>query len=113
MSYQVKNNKVVLEDGRELTFDYSIGQTLDYGGEVFLVRLDVPRGTWYNKNVFGVDPREGIRWQLPDTFGREKSVPVGGMHREGELVILGTWTGWWMSVDPKTGQIMEKQHQLR
>ena len=73
-TYSIHGNAIQLSSGQRLSFDYPIAQT-ENAGEIIVIRLDVPRGSKYNENVFGVSSQGELLWQVQEKKYTESDSP--------------------------------------
>jgi hypothetical protein len=63
-----------------------------------------------DENVFGVNPADGkIVWRIPKEEFPHKVNSYVNMWREGDNLGLGNSTGYTITADPQTGEILKKE----
>jgi len=63
-----------------------------------------------NQNVFGVDRKGTVIWQVQARKYRLSDSPFSGIGTEGGLARLYNWDGTVLCVDPLTGEVLETDY---
>ncbi len=106
--YSYEGCLLQLKGRRQLQFDYPIGEVLEFG-EVIVVRLEVPVGTVYNENVFGVSCDGKVVWQVEKREWVRRESPYTGLSRKEKMVCLYNYEGFLVCLDPFTGQVIKEE----
>lgn len=88
-----------------MNFEYPILQTTEVD-EVIVVCLDVPRDRKMNENVYAVDHRGMLLWQVKPTKHVYENSSYVGVTTTGKLARLFNWDGMVYEVNPKTGEVV-------
>jgi hypothetical protein len=113
--YEIKETKIIFDNGIIINFDYPIGGVADYG-DVIVVRLEIPyqiRDIIFNENVFGVSVSGKILWQIKPQYPKTKKVYYGSLDKEDQYAVVANWLGLVLYLDPYTGNIVKREEQLR
>ncbi len=108
MSFRIDKNKLVLENGKIVAFDFPIEQTIEVAGTM-VVALDVPADRSMTENVFGVSSEGSIIWQI-ERIAETATYPVNSytaLRKDGlDRIIAFNWNGTDVIVDLKTGKVL-------
>jgi hypothetical protein len=107
--FTVERQKIVFDSGKDITFAHTIAKTIDCDKAV-VVMLDVPQGTIFNENVFGVSPDATILWQVPKEEYVYADSPYTDIKLAKDTVVHYNWDGLRLTVEPATGKILEKDY---
>ena len=90
-SYQTRKNVLTIGND-EIPFNYQINEVLEVFNMV-IVRLESPKDTVFNENVFGVSRTEKkIIWQVPNLdYRSEINCPFVGMKFINNQLYLNNW----------------------
>lgn len=106
--HKVKSGELLLANGRTVSFDYPIRQTLNFPN-VIIVLLNIPTGKIFNENVFGVSCDGEVLWQVaPQRYLGDDS-PYTGMNYEDDKAGLYNWDSTLYVVEPLTGELISKR----
>ena len=123
-----KSNGLMLDTGVSLAFNYPVQEVLEVG-EIVVVLLD-SLGTKQplpgvkaninaakSRNVFGISKVDGkVLWQIATTNDANKELDnpyVGmGMNEDGSLLV-GSWAGIVVALDPLTGREVAQQRWVK
>ncbi len=120
---QFSENKLVLDGGREITFNYAVWEIVDFDSvAVVLLKTLAKTGplpgvnadvnATKGQNVFGISKADGeVLWQImeiwvsPPPPGESKEMPYVGLRRGTDgTVSATTWSGVSVYLDPLTGK---------
>lgn len=107
MNLQIRDNVVILPNGKEVRFEHAVAQTVDFPDAV-VIRLKIPSGANLNENVFGISIEGQLLWQIAKEEHVYSQSPYTGMTREGDNVRLFNWDGLELVVHPRTGKIVSR-----
>jgi len=106
--YRIEGNAVVFTNGRRKQFDNAIADAVDFD-EVLVVRL-MPEPFRTNENVYGLDYKGNVLWQIPERPQIQGLSPYVGLWRKDTGYIEAfNWNGYTIVLDPKMGSIMTEQ----
>lgn len=92
-------------NGQPVSLPLSVAECVDIG-EVVAVRLDVPAGQVFNRNVFLVGGDGEIRWQIHESpHGTAADSPFMSLWVEEGTLAVGNWNGVDYDVDLVSGNI--------
>ncbi len=112
MTYSIEGKKVSLSNGNVASFAYEVADALDFpDAQIVAVRLKIPTKAEFNENVFGLDYNGVIRWKIPETRHVYADSPYVGMRRSGSRLEADNWDGLVLTLDPKTGTILDQTYQ--
>jgi len=112
--YTVNENKLILRNGRIVTFDYPIieKEVVMIDG-LIIVTLEKPPKVIYNNNVFAVNLIGEIVWRISfkkeQLFYQKDNCSFTGplINKKGQLVLCN-WCDTAFIVNPQTGEILDK-----
>lgn len=105
MKYVTSDGKLLVE-GRAISFPLRVAQVVELENG-YAVRLDVPPGTVFNRNVYLVDKLGHVSWQIaesPHDTVTDKPYMFILRSPNGELVA-SNWNGIDYTVDSRTGEV--------
>ncbi len=97
---------VLYFDGNQVRFLFPIAEGVGVY-DCVAVRLDVPAGQKFNRNVFLVERSGAVRWQIQESpHGTEDDKPFMNLllANDGSLVV-GNWNGIDYNIDLSSGII--------
>ena len=109
MSQFVASGDTLYVGGGKLLFAHRIAQ-VECFGTVAVVRLDVPPGTRYNENIFGVSSEAHLLWQVKKEPRVYEDSPYTNLSRKGELAVASNWDGCTVVLEPQSGSVVEKSY---
>ena len=110
INYKINDEQltVVSSDSiKRVTFPFKVKQVEKFD-DVLVVRLEIPMGTIFNENVFGVSAEGKVIWQIEKMSYVYEDSPFTGMGKEGHYAKLCNWDGTDLLVNPNTGEIAKK-----
>jgi hypothetical protein len=109
--FRISNNQILFTNGKVIEFDYPIWErftlVIDF---TIIILLDIPSGTLYNENVFGLSTTGNFLWQIDITGQplREKFCQfVGSFINESGQLVLFNWCDKAFIVNQITGKILD------
>lgn len=105
-NYHISGNKLIFEEGHVVEFDFPVLKTLIINQSIIIL-LNVPGKKGYNQNIFAVNFRGKIIWQI------ERSADLDGIGdcpfvsveiNKSELVCFA-WCGFRLTVNPASGKV--------
>jgi hypothetical protein len=105
------NNLLVLDENQvetRITFSHPIADVLEFQS-IAVVMLAPKVKSGFNENIYGVDYRGNIVWQIHKREYVYEDSPYTGIIKEEEKVRLFNWDGAELSVDPLTGRILNEK----
>ena len=103
----IKGNQIVLASRLSVAFTFTIGDAIDFGN-VVVVRLEIPRGTIFNENVYGIGPDGRIIWQIQPEYPPTWDGAWGGLEDRGGQAVLSNSESKILFVDPATGNVTQR-----
>ena len=111
MSYTISGKRLILENGKEIIFDYDIAHSIEASGMVVVV-LHPQRDICTPDNVYGVSADGSIIWQI-NTRGRfgmkQGSFFCGIAGEKNGIVYLFHYVGQRVQIDPRDGTILHSE----
>ncbi|MDQ3323476.1 MAG: hypothetical protein M3525_13755 [Acidobacteriota bacterium] len=107
-TYDVLDNKIIFQNGEEVTFDYPIGETLDFKDAIVL-RLKLPSGVIFNENVFGLSHNGKILWQISKQKHIDDDSPYTQLSYQNNKAGLYNWDASLYIIEPTTGKVIEER----
>src|ERR1700683_1581475 len=109
--YEIQKFKVVVNDS-EIVFENKIRKSLEIGNMLLLLMV-TPSGTFYNENVIGVSLTEKkIMWQIAKlkfkTLWGDTDCPYVDIKYHNGRLYLNNLCDTYLIVDPLTGDILER-----
>lgn len=125
---QFSENRLVLDSGSVVTFNYKVSEVLEFGDTAVVlletsgtksplpgVVADVT--TTKGSNVFGISKTDGrVLWQIvpvgisPGEVGEAVDAPYVAIYRKDDGVLrVGNWGGYSLYLDPATGKDVRKR----
>jgi hypothetical protein len=101
-------NRLVLANGREVTFDHPIAKVVSVGDKV-IVLLSVPLTALDNENVCGLSRTGEFLWQIEPRSAPGDNDPYVNLYASRGTVRLVSWSGFTREVDPATGTIVSER----
>ena len=104
--YTIDNNTIVI-NGKNVDFSNTIGEVVDFN-DIIIVRLIVPSGSKFNKNVFALTRDGCVLWQICESpHGGDINKPFMkiSISSSGEL-IAENWIGVNYKVDLNSGSLI-------
>ena len=99
-------NKGIYSNGQKvIEFEYPIDQIVVYK-KAIVVLLNHDFYKVNNENVFCIDHKGNLLWQVPSFEYIDKRSPFVGIRREGENVKLFNWSGEFVVIEPLSGKII-------
>lgn len=109
VSFHIEVNKLILGSGGIVTFKYPIKKVLD-ASNVVIVMLRPPIGVIFNENVYGVDYKGTILWQVPPQQHLDPESPYTDMSLTPDGHIgLYNWDAGFYIIEPLTGKIIAEK----
>ncbi len=108
----IEDKKIRLASGAEVAFPFPIGNAIEFG-DVTVVRLEPPRGTIFNENVYGLAPDGRILWQIQPEYPPTHPAAWRGLEASDGQVVLSNAESQVRYVDPKTGAITHREMSVR
>ena len=109
----IKGDDVILFDENQvekrIKFPHPIAEVLEFQN-IAIVMLAPKLKSAFNENVYGVDYKGNILWQIQQRKYVYEDSPYTGIIREGENVRLFNWDGAELIVDPSTGRILNEEY---
>ncbi|WP_430885869.1 hypothetical protein [Fusibacter sp. JL216-2] len=111
MNVTIDNNKIIVGEN-ECRFDHPI---LDYvhSDGVYIVVLNIPKGTKEIDNVYGVNENGKLIWKIQsvtDAFGIAENTPYISIRiDESDSVVVNNFFGMRYEVDPSDGTLKKKE----
>lgn len=112
IEYKVTGNKLSLNTGNSVTFDYPINEKkVLIVNDLIIVMLEIPTKVKYNENVFAISKLCKIVWRVSfnkeELFYQQDDCCFIGLkiNNEGQLVLFN-WCDTAFIVDPQTGTII-------
>lgn len=106
--YKISGNKVIFQNGEEITFGYPIGETLDFQ-DVIVIRLELPLGVVFNENVFGLSCDGEILWQISKQKHIGEDSPYTQLSYQNGKAGLYNWDASLYIVEPNTGEVIKER----
>ncbi len=107
IKYDLNEGALVLNQ-EEVNLPYPVVQVLDFNDFV-IVRVEPEISEIYNCNIFAVDGRGKIKWQITESpHGIEVDKPYTSISIMENKLIAGNWNGVDYVVDMKDGSIRTK-----
>jgi hypothetical protein len=107
MRHVVKGRKIELSSGRTATFNYPIKEIVETE-DAIVVRLDVPINRQLNENVYAIDHKGRLLWQIAPFERLLKNSAYVGISRVDNLVRAFNFDGLVYDLEPKTGEVVGK-----
>ncbi len=107
--FAIERERILFDNGKEIAFAQTITKALDFGNAI-VIMLDVPQGTIFNENVYGIDRDGNILWQVSKEKYVYEDSPYTDIQLAGNAVVLYNWDGLRLSVEPATGRILKKEY---
>jgi len=104
--YEIDLTSIRFANGKRFIFSGEIAEILDFE-ESIVVRLDENR-TAVRQNVFGLDYKGNLLWQLPLPVSFCAAAPYVRVSRHGGFVDAVNWDGHVLTVHPKAGRILNE-----
>jgi hypothetical protein len=102
--YEIDMRTIRFSNGKEHKFSSDIAEAIDFD-DTIVVRLDA-HPLAFIQNVFGLDYRGNLRWQIPQWTSFVTFRPYVGIYRQGENVEALNWDGHTVTLDPRRGFIL-------
>jgi hypothetical protein len=109
--YTVSGNDVHFNSGYVTHFPFPVGECVPFN-DVLVVRLEVPRDTIFNENIYGLDYSGNVIWQIKPVYPDTEDGTWGSIQHIGQIVVACNFRGLWMSIRQLTGEIIEIREQL-
>ncbi len=107
-TYNVLDNKIIFQNGKEVAFDYPIGETLDFQ-DVIVLRLKLPLEVIFNENVFGLSRDGKILWQISKQKHIDEDSPYTQLSYQNNKAGLYNWDASLYIVEPFSGKVIEER----
>ncbi len=108
MSHKIDSNRITLENGYSLDFEYPIKATLIIQG-IIIILVESPFQIIYNKNVFAIKTSGDFLWRIGDVdlfySGTDCPYVEIRINEEDELILFN-WCDTAVVVDPQTGDVL-------
>jgi outer membrane protein assembly factor BamB len=104
--YEIDLTSIRFTNGKRFVFSGEIAEILDFEGSV-VVRLDENRTTVI-QNIYGLDYKGNLLWQLPCPVSFCAANPYVRVSRNGGFVDAVNWDGHVLTVHPKAGRILRE-----
>ena len=104
--YEIEQTSIRFPNGKRIVFAGEIAEILDFD-ECIVVRLD-ESGTKDLQNIYGLDYKGNLLWQLPHPVSFSAENPYVRVARNGGFVDVVNWDGHVLTVHPKIGRIMKE-----
>ena len=108
----IEGTSMTLASGAKTIFRFPIGNAIEFG-DVIVVRLQIPRGTIFNENVYGVGADGNIIWQIQQEYPSTWDGAWGGLENIDGKAVLSNSESQIRHVDPKTGIITQRGMSVR
>ena len=96
-------NQLFLENGTRVSFEFDIKKIISF--ENFIaVLLEIPPGTIFNENVFGVSLNGEIIWQIEKLFPDTEDSPHTNIKSSVNGLEAYNWSGVKVGVHLRTGK---------
>ncbi len=105
--FAAAGNQLKLSKGVVVELPYPIQTVLSFGNYV-AVLLEIPTGTKFNENVFGISIEGKILWQIQEKPHVYDISSYTSISKLGDNLELCNWDGLDLVVDPKTGNIISE-----
>jgi len=105
-NYSISGSKIIFEAGRIAEFDFLIKKAMTFNHYI-IVLLDIPSRSSYNQNVFAINYKGRILWQIDglEIHSLTPCCPFISIEiRNRELVCLNA-CGFRFTVNPATGKV--------
>jgi hypothetical protein len=112
MILSIDGDRLRLTSGAELSFAFPIGDALEFGN-VVIVRLQIPGGTIFNENVYGVSSDGSIIWQIQPEYAPNWDAAWGGLENRNGEAVLSNSESQIRHIDPNTGTITRREISVR
>lgn len=102
----IEGHRITMESGVRVKFPFPVAQAIEFD-DVIVVRVQPPRGTIFNQNVYGIDPNGQVAWQIQALFSDTEDVAWGGLENWNGQPVLSNWQSKIAYLDPKTGAVLK------
>jgi hypothetical protein len=108
----IEGDRVNFASGATVTFPFPVGGAIEFG-DVVVVRLEPPRGTIFNENVYGLGRDGHVIWQIKSVYPPTWDGAWGGLENVRGEAVLSNSESKVLHVDPRTGFILKNGIQVR
>ena len=108
----IEGNRINFASGATARFSFPVGDAIEFG-DVVVVRLEPPRGTIFNENVYGLGPNGHVIWQIQSVYSPTWDGAWGGLENVSGEAVLSNSEAKVLHVDPRTGIILKRGMQVR
>jgi hypothetical protein len=103
----VAGNQVTLASGATATFPFPVADAINFK-DVVVVRLEPPRGTIFDENVFGIEADGHTIWQIQPEYPPTQDASWGGLEERDGNAVVSNWESKICYIDPKTGKVVRR-----
>lgn len=105
-NYYISGRKIVFEGGNAVEFDFPIRKTLMFNKSI-IVLLDVFRDTGYNQNIFAVNFKGNVTWQVEGSLDADMAgfCPFISVEVSNQELLCFNRCGFRLTINPATGQV--------
>jgi hypothetical protein len=112
MLESIQGNGIVLASGAVAAFPFPVADAIEFD-DVIVVRVQPPRGTIFNENVFGIQRNGRQIWQIQREYPPTEDVPWGGLENRNGEAWLSNWQSRLVWVNPNTGAVLRRGISVR
>lgn len=107
VNYLINDDTIKLADGREIALADNIQQSVEFDNAI-VVLID-----WMatNRNVFGISQEGNRLWQIEEQPAINNGNPCTRLERQGEYLLVGTWDGLELLIEPLTGKVIKERRE--
>lgn len=96
-------------NGEPISFKFDIAEYIDFGNTT-VVRLKVPIDIIFNENVFGLNDKGKIIWQIERKELMHDNSPYTNITKlDEDKLRLNNWDGTVLFVNPNNGKILNEE----
>lgn len=77
--------------------------------DVVATLISVPNGEINNRNIIGFKKDGSRQWRVESLYSGDDDIPYVYIDKKENCIIADTWAGIQVTIDPNTGEIIDKE----
>src|SRR5258708_7056054 len=105
--YTIEDRSIMFSGGASHTFDDIIAEVIEFE-DVIVVRLENQGWKRCNENIYGLDLKAQVLWQIEERVHSFAESHYVNIYRKIDMVDAYNWDGTILTLYPKTGEVMSQ-----
>ena len=106
--FEFSKNTLYVGNNKKICFNHEITKVISCD-DLVVVLLNIPDGTKFNENIFGVDSEGRIKWQIEKILPDSDDSPYVDIRKLSDGLYAFNWSGIKTKIKLETGKVVYKQ----